>query len=68
MELPIDVSRCSGRRSQDPGAERCPVRLECARYVQRFDDVSRGINGVQYGADHHWWLCQSDAYEMRIEP
>jgi hypothetical protein len=55
--LPADVCRCEGRRSII--GKRCPLRLECARYVQRFDDaVPRFLVAA--------WLCDDDTFSQRI--
>ena len=56
MTLPLTVCRCTARRVD---GRVCPVRLECARYVQRDDeDVPRFLVAA--------WLCDDDTFSSRI--
>ena len=54
-KLAANTMRCNGQRTALDA--RCPVRLECKRYVQRHDDDRT------FTADH---LCRSRAYDRRI--
>jgi hypothetical protein len=54
-ELPADVMRCEGQR--ELSGTKCPHRLECARYVQRFDE-----NRI-FTAE---WFCLGSDYDRRI--
>jgi hypothetical protein len=54
-KLAANVMRCNGQRSSID--DRCPHRLECARYVQRHDEDRT------FTADH---LCRSRSYDRRI--
>ena len=54
----VSQSRCRGKRSHEPDAERCPHRVECQRYIESFD--AGGLTPILL------WMCQTDQYEYRV--